>query len=98
MSQVKSIWPAPLSASSIVRRSSMGSVFSAGDAILGLPSSGLHTNGYSLARRVLADLDWDKPRDDLDGETIGEALLDAPSIVWRGIGERCWAAGLMYVG
>jgi phosphoribosylformylglycinamidine cyclo-ligase len=46
-----------------------------GDAILGLPSTGLHTNGYSLARRVLAELDWDVPRDDLGGVTVGEALL-----------------------
>lgn len=46
-----------------------------GDAVLSLPSSGLHTNGYSLARRVLEGLDWDEPRDDLGGATIGEALL-----------------------
>lgn len=47
----------------------------AGDALVNLPSSGLHTNGYSLARRVLAELDWDTPRADLDGCSIGEALL-----------------------
>lgn len=52
-----------------------GSALSAGDAILGLPSSGLHTNGYSLARRVLDGLDWAEKREDLDGLTIGEALL-----------------------
>jgi phosphoribosylformylglycinamidine cyclo-ligase len=46
-----------------------------GDAVLALPSSGLHTNGYSLARRVLADLDWSQPYDALDGSTIGGALL-----------------------
>jgi phosphoribosylformylglycinamidine cyclo-ligase len=37
------------------RRLIDGSAIRAGDAILGLPSSGLHTNGYSLARRVLFD-------------------------------------------
>lgn len=52
-----------------------GSAIQPGDAILALPSSGLHTNGYSLARRVLADLDWQVQRDDLDGTSIGDALL-----------------------
>ncbi len=46
-----------------------------GDCILALPSSGLHTNGYSLARKTLAGLAWNKPRADLQGMTIGEALL-----------------------
>ncbi len=45
-----------------------------GDAILALPASGLHTNGYSLARKVLADLDWNAPQPEL-GASIGEALL-----------------------
>jgi len=46
-----------------------------GDAVLALPSTGLHTNGYSLARRVLSDFDWAEARDDLNGFSIGEALL-----------------------
>ena len=55
-----------------------GSRIQAGDALLGLPSSGLHTNGYSLARQVFG-LDQDpKPlnafHDEL-GCTLGEALL-----------------------
>jgi phosphoribosylformylglycinamidine cyclo-ligase len=45
-----------------------------GDAILGLPSTGLHTNGYTLARQVLADLDWAVPLPEL-GCAAGEALL-----------------------
>lgn len=45
-----------------------------GDFILALPSSGLHTNGYSLARRVLADLDWDAVHPEL-GVSVGAALL-----------------------
>ena len=52
-----------------------GSRIRAGDAILALPSSGLHTNGYSLARKALGGLDWVQARDDLNGQGIGDALL-----------------------
>ncbi len=51
-----------------------GRQIQAGDIILNLPSTGLHTNGFSLARRVLADLDWTTWREDL-GCSIGDALL-----------------------
>ncbi len=44
-----------------------------GDAILGLASSGLHSNGYSLARKVLAKLE-EKPGE-LGGKSVGEAML-----------------------
>jgi phosphoribosylformylglycinamidine cyclo-ligase len=47
----------------------------AGDAIIALPSSGLHTNGYSLARRVLGPLGYETRIEALGGQTIGEALL-----------------------
>ncbi|MCS7061035.1 MAG: phosphoribosylformylglycinamidine cyclo-ligase [Anaerolineae bacterium] len=52
-----------------------------GDVILGLPSTGLHTNGFSLARKVLDALDWSAPvahyLPDIQGATlsVGEALL-----------------------
>ncbi len=52
-----------------------GSAITPGDALVALPSSGLHTNGYSLARHVFADADWDAPHPDLNEQSIGEALL-----------------------
>jgi phosphoribosylformylglycinamidine cyclo-ligase len=52
-----------------------GAKVRAGDVLIGLPSSGLHTNGYTLARRVLPEAIWGEPMP--DGEsTIGEALLE----------------------
>jgi phosphoribosylformylglycinamidine cyclo-ligase len=48
----------------------------AGDVLLGLPSTGLHTNGYSLARKALfAHFDVHDRPDVLDGASVGEVLL-----------------------
>jgi phosphoribosylformylglycinamidine cyclo-ligase len=52
-----------------------GTTVRAGDALIGLPSSGLHTNGYSLARRVLPESTWSEPLPG-NGEPIGDALLE----------------------
>ena len=53
-----------------------GSRVQAGDVLLGLPSTGLHTNGYSLARKVLFErfVAGDEPHE-LGGESVGGALL-----------------------
>ncbi len=54
-----------------------GSKVKAGDILLGLPSNGLHTNGYSLARKIFFEkLKWEVNRSVPElGETLGEALL-----------------------
>lgn len=44
------------------------------DVLIGLLSTGLHTNGYSLARRIIAGLDLTAPREAL-GESLADALL-----------------------
>ncbi|MBK7622324.1 MAG: phosphoribosylformylglycinamidine cyclo-ligase [Kineosporiaceae bacterium] len=48
----------------------------AGDVVLALGSSGLHSNGYSLVRRVIAEAGWTYHRHVADlGHTVGEELL-----------------------
>ncbi len=49
----------------------------AGDVLLALPSTGLHTNGYSLARKLLFDVAGYSPKSVLPevGATVGDALL-----------------------
>jgi phosphoribosylformylglycinamidine cyclo-ligase len=53
-----------------------------GDAIVGIPSSGIHSNGLSLARNVLTDLD-----EPLDGTTVGDHLLEPTVIYVKAIRE-----------
>src|SRR5262249_10816307 len=54
-----------------------GKTIAPGDVVLGLPSVGLHTNGYSLARKLFFEVAGYKPNSYVDdlGETVGEALL-----------------------
>ena len=54
-----------------------GQSIRAGDVVVGLPSGGLQTNGYSLARKVFFDICQMSPLDKLPGtnQTVGEALL-----------------------
>jgi phosphoribosylformylglycinamidine cyclo-ligase len=51
-----------------------GENIQAGDVVIGLPSLGLHTNGYSLARAVFADADLHAPVPEL-GRSLGDELL-----------------------
>src|SRR5206468_251268 len=54
-----------------------GKSIRAGDVLLGLPSTGLHTNGYSLARKLLLEVAGYGPKTLLPevGSTVGDALL-----------------------
>jgi phosphoribosylformylglycinamidine cyclo-ligase len=54
-----------------------------GDALIGVPSSGLHSNGYTLARRVLIDEGpgLDAAPAELGGPTVADALLE-PTVIY----------------
>jgi phosphoribosylformylglycinamidine cyclo-ligase len=61
----------------VVERSRIvdGKAVAPGDVVLGVASTGLHSNGYSLARKILERHPLDRRLDALDGRTLGEALL-----------------------
>ncbi|MEO6207167.1 MAG: AIR synthase-related protein, partial [Candidatus Limnocylindrales bacterium] len=69
----------------VVERSRVidGSTVQAGDIILGLPASGLHANGYSLVRALVArwDLDLSEPYQARLRKTLGDAETDALMVV-----------------
>jgi phosphoribosylaminoimidazole synthetase len=58
-----------------------------GDVIIGIASSGPHSNGYSLVRKVVerAGLAWDAPAPFADGKTVAEALLTPTRIYARAL-------------
>ena len=67
-----------------------------GDVVLGIPSSGLHSNGYSLVRKVAIEgrsvEELRTPLDELGGESLGDAVL-RPTAIYAGALTRVLRAG-----
>jgi phosphoribosylformylglycinamidine cyclo-ligase len=61
-----------------------GASIEPGDAVIGLPSSGLHSNGYTLARSALAEIPFD---DERLGRPLGDVLLEPTEIYVKPIVE-----------
>lgn len=61
-----------------------GSKIQAGDVLIGLASTGLHSNGYSLARKIFENIPLDQQFPEL-GEALGEALLRPTRIYVKSI-------------
>jgi phosphoribosylformylglycinamidine cyclo-ligase len=77
----------------------LGQDVESGDAIIGVASSGVHSNGLTLARRVLLDgagIHLDEVVDEL-GRTLGEELLEPTEIYVRGI-TALWNADIATTG
>ncbi len=70
-----------------------GAAIAPGDVLVGLPSSGLHSNGYTLARSVLEPLGDDARPEELGGATVADALLEPTVIYVRAVLELL-ASGL----
>ena len=67
----------------------------AGDVVLALPSSGVHANGFSLVRRIVADagLRWNDPAPFARQATLGEVLLTPTRIYVRQVLETIRRTG-----
>jgi phosphoribosylformylglycinamidine cyclo-ligase len=66
-----------------------------GDVVLGMASSGLHSNGYSLVRKIVADskLDYRNAVPEFGSRSLGEVLLE-PTMLYTGILNQLLASEL----
>lgn len=74
-----------------------GSGIAEGDVLIGLPSSGVHSNGFSLVRKALFDqagYTVDTTFDELDGKTLGEVLLEPTRIYVKAL-QPLFKAGVV---
>jgi len=79
-----------------------GSAIREGDVCIGLPSNGLHTNGYTLARKIAFEIGGFKPDDQVDklGTTVYEALMKVHvcySSVVHPIIDKCDIHGMAHI-
>ena len=81
----------------VVERSRLldGSSISAGDVLVGLPSSGLHSNGFSLVRSIVDELDWEAEHG--LGAPLGEVLLTPTRIYVKEVLANTAAKGFVHV-
>ena len=88
----------------VVERSQLidGSKVKVGDVLVGIASSGVHSNGFSLVRKIVSDnqLDLNERYDELEGSVLGEVLLTPTKIYVRQVLEvirNCDVHGICHI-